>query len=103
MAPIDHQTAALKLAAEVVDVLRDQVGRVDADLEREVLGVDPEGVVPERLEHGVPLEPLESSIYVVARKREEVPDVQALSRRVRKHHQGVERAGAAAKVRVVRT
>ena len=73
-----------------------------ADLEGEILGVNPERVEAERLEDRVPLEPLESSIDVVAREREEVADVQSFRGRVRKHHQGVERAHAAAEVRVVR-
>ena len=38
--------------------LRNQVGRVLPDLQREVLGVDAERVEAERLEDRVPLEPL---------------------------------------------
>ncbi len=92
MRPVDHQPGALELAAEVVDVPRDQLRRMHADLEREVLGVDAERVEAERLEDVVPLQPLESSIDVVAREREEVADVQPLGRRVREHHQRVVRA-----------
>ena len=73
-----------------------------ADLEREVLGVDAERVEAERLEDRVPLQPLESSIDVVAREREEVADVQPLRRRIREHHQGVERPRAGGEVGVVR-
>jgi hypothetical protein len=65
-----------QLSAEVLDIARDQVGRVGPDLEGEVLGVDPERVESERLENRVPLEPLESSIYVVARKCKQIPDMQ---------------------------
>ena len=72
------------------------------DLEREVLGVDPERVEAQRLEDRVPLQPLESSIDVVAREREEVADVQPLGRRVREHHEGVERTHAGVEVGVVR-
>ena len=62
----------------------------------------PNASKPDRLEDRVPLEPLESSVYVVAREREEVADVQPLRRRVREHHQRVERAHAGSEVGVVR-
>ena len=75
---------------------------VGPDLQREVLGVNPERVEAHRLEHRVPLQPLESSIDVVAREREEVADMQPLGRRVREHHQRVERAHAGSEVGVVR-
>jgi hypothetical protein len=68
-----------------------------ADLQRKILGVDPERVESKGFEDRVPLEPLESSVYVIARKREEVANVQPLRRRVRKHHQRVERTRAVAR------
>ena len=82
--------------------LRNEVGRVRADLEGEILGVDSERVEAEGLEHRVPLEPLESSIDVIAREREEVADVKPLCRRVREHHERIERAYAGIEVGVVR-
>ena len=55
VAPVDHQADALELRAEVLDVARDQLGGVRPDLEREVLGVDAEGVEAQRLEDVVAL------------------------------------------------
>ena len=91
MLPVDHETHAPQLAAEVLDVLRNEPHRVPAHLQGVVLRVDPEGVEANRLEHAVPLQPLKSSMDVGAREREDVPDVQPLGRRVRKHHQLIER------------
>ena len=96
--PVDHEPNAAQLAPEVLDVARDQLHRVDADLERIVLRVDAERVEPERLEHRVSLETLESSIDVVPREREHVADVQSFGRRVREHHQLVERTLRAVQV-----
>ena len=75
MAPVEHAAEATQLAAERLDVLGDELRRVGADLERVVLGVDPERVEPDRLEHGVPLEPAEAPIDVRAREGEHVPHV----------------------------
>ena len=44
---------------------------------------------------------MESSINVIAREREEVADVEPLGRRIRKHHQRVERPRAGNEVGVV--
>ena len=77
MPPVDHQPRAFQLTAEVLDVARNQLARMNADLERVILGVDPERVEAHRLEDRVPLQPLESSIDVVAREREEVADMQS--------------------------
>ena len=99
--PVHHQAGALELPAEVGDVARNQLGRVDADLDREVLGVDAEGVVADRLEDCVPLQPLESSMDVVAREREEVAHVEPLRTRVREHHQCVVRPLARGQVGLV--
>ena len=65
-----------------------------AHLEGEVLRVDAERVVPQGLEHGVPLQPLEPPVDVVPRERIEVADVQPFRRRVGEHHQLVERTRA---------
>src|SRR5262249_18924919 len=100
--PVNHQSSAFQLAPEVVDVSGDEVGRMGPHFEREVLRVDTERVEPHWLEHGVPLESLESSVYVVAREGEEVTDVQPLRRRVREHHESVERTHAGSEVGVVR-
>jgi hypothetical protein len=99
--PVDHEPRSLQLAAEVLDVPRNEIGGVDPDLQRVVLRVDAEGVEANGLEHRVPLETLESSIDVVSGEREEVADVQSLRRRIREHHQGVERPGAGGEVGVV--
>ena len=96
--PVDHEPDAAQLPSEVLDVARNQLHRVDADLQRIVLRVDAERVEPDRLEHRVSLETLESSINVVAREREHVANVQAFGRRVRKHHQLVERTLRAVQV-----
>ena len=75
VAPVEHAAEATQLVAEPVDVLGDQLRGVGADLERIVLGVDPERVEPDRLEHGVPLEPPEPPVDVGARESEHVPHV----------------------------
>jgi hypothetical protein len=102
VAPVNHQAGTLKLAPEVVDVSGNEVGGMRADLQREILRVNAECIEADRLEDGVPLESLESSVNVVPREREEVADVQPLCRRVREHHQCVERAHAGSEVGVVR-
>ena len=61
-----------------------------ADLHRVVLGVDAEGIEPHRLEDGVAHEATPAAVDVAAREGDDVPDVQPLGRRVRKHHQVVE-------------
>ncbi len=72
------------------------------DLEREVLGVNPESVEPQRLQDRVALQTLESSIDVVAGEREQVADVKSFGGRVREHHEGVKRPHAPVDVRRVR-
>ena len=59
------------------------------DLEREVLRVDPEGVIAQRFEDGMPLQPVEARMDVASREREEVPHVQPLGRGVGEHHEVV--------------
>jgi hypothetical protein len=102
VAPVHHEPGALQLPAEVVDVARDQLCRMDANLDGEVLRVDAERVVAERLEDGVPLQPLESSIDVVPREREEVAHMEPLGARVGEHHQRIERLRPTLEVGVVR-
>ena len=80
-----------ELAAEVLDVLRDQDRGVDPLLDRVVLAVDPERVVADRLEDVVPLEPLEPAVDVRPGEGEHVPHVQPLGRWVGEHHEVVER------------
>jgi hypothetical protein len=78
MPPIDHQPGAFQLPPKVVDVLRDQLHRIDAQFEGIVLRVDAEGVVPHRLEDRVPHLPHEAPMHVVAGEREQIADVQPL-------------------------
>jgi hypothetical protein len=87
--PIEHPADAAELAREVLDVLRDEVHRMDPHLEREVLGVDPEGVEAHRLENVLPAHALVAPVDVRARERIDVPDVQPLRGRVGEHHQVV--------------
>jgi hypothetical protein len=102
LAPVHHEAGALELAAEVGDVARDELHRVLPDLEREVLRVDAERIVAQRLEDRMPLQPLEPrAIDITAGEGEEVPDVQPFGRRVREHHQRVERTLAGGDVRLV--
>ena len=91
MLPVDHEANAAQLASEVLDVLRNQPHRMPADLQGVVLRVDAERVKAYGLEDAVPLQALKSSMDVGTREREDVPDVQPFGRRVRKHHQLIER------------
>ena len=81
----------LHLTAEVVDIARYQLARVNSDLDREVFGMDSERVESERLEDGVPLQTLESSMDVVSGEREQIPHMQPLRARIGEHHQRVVR------------
>ena len=73
--PIEHATEAAELPPKRRDVLRDQLGRVGPDRERVVFRVDPECIEPHRLEDVIPLEALEPTVNVGARKGEHVADV----------------------------
>jgi len=73
--PVEHAAEALQLPPERLDVLGDEPRRVRADRQSVVLGVDAEGVEPDRLEHVVALEPLEAAVDVRAREGEHVPYV----------------------------
>ena len=64
--PVVHETHALQLAREVRDVARDQLHRVNALLEGEVLRVYPEGIEADGFEDVVTLELLEAAVYVGA-------------------------------------
>jgi hypothetical protein len=76
--PVEHEPGATQLSPEILDVPRDELQRMDVELQGIILGVDAERVEADRLEHGVPLKALESSMDVVPREREEVADVQPL-------------------------
>ena len=89
--PVHHQSRAVELAPEVRDIARDQFRRMHADLQREVLRVDAERVISQRLEYTLPLQALEPRVDITSGEREEVPDVQPLGGRIREHHQRVVR------------
>ena len=99
--PVEHAPEPLQLPAERGDVLRDQLRRVGADRDRVVLRVDAERVVPHRLEHVEPLQPLEATVDVRAGEREHVPHVQSLRGGIGEHHEVVERPTRAVEVRLV--
>src|SRR5689334_24739552 len=75
--------------------------RMLAHFERKVLRMNPECVIAERLEDVVSLKPLESSINVVPREREEIPDMESLRRRIGEHHQCIKRPLCTLEVGVV--
>src|SRR5213082_2475786 len=89
--PVEHPAEPAKLAAEGLDVLRDELGRIDPHRERVVLRVDTERVEPDGLEHVMALQPLEPSVDVGAGECEHVPHMQAFGRRIGEHHEVVER------------
>ncbi len=72
------------------------------DLEGIILRMNPESVIPERLEDVVSDETLESSINVIPCERKKIPDVESFGGRIGKHHQGIERPLGALQIRVVR-
>ena len=91
LTPIDHQPRALELPLKIRDILGRQLHRVRADLERVVLRVDPERIVAEWLEHIMSQQPVIAGRNITAGEREQVPHVQPFSRRIREHHQRIER------------
>ena len=91
LTPIDHQPRALELPLKIRDILGRQLHRVRADLERVVLRVDPERIVAERLEHIMAQQPVIAGRDVAASERKQVPHVQPFGRRIREHHERVER------------
>ncbi len=99
--PREHPPHPRQLAGEVGDVARNQLGRVHPNLDGEVLGMDPEGVEADRLEHLVALHPLEPAEDIGAREREEIPHVQPFGRRIGEHHQIVEGPLGAVEIRLI--
>ena len=73
--PIEHPAEAAQLPAKGRDVLRNQLGRIGPDIERVILGVDPERIEAHGLEHVVALEALEAAVDVGAGEGEHVADV----------------------------
>ena len=61
VAPVEHATDALELAPEIGDVAGNQFGGMEPYLDRVVLAVNAEGVIADRFEDIVPLQPLEPS------------------------------------------
>ncbi len=92
--PIDTEAELLELLLpEVLDVAGGQGGRVLTDLERVILGVDPEGVEAQRLEDVVPLLAPVAAVDVRSGEGVGVADVQLLRRGVGEHHEAVEGSG----------
>ena len=87
MVPVEHPTHTTKLPDEVGHVRRDEVHRVNALFQGEVLGVDTERIEADRLEDLLAGEPLEASVDVRARERKDVAHVEPLGGGVREHHQ----------------
>ncbi len=87
--PVVHETHPPELASEVLNVAWDELHRVYAQLQGEVLRVDAESVEADGLEDVVPLQPLETAVDVRAREGVHVPHVQPFARRVGVHHQVV--------------
>ncbi len=87
--PVVHEPHPPELASEVLNVSRDQLHRMDAQLQGEVFRVDAESVEADGLEDVVPLQPLETAVDVRAREGVHVPHVQPFRRRVGVHHQVV--------------
>ena len=90
--PVEHPAEPPQLPTERLDILGDELARMRADRQRVVFRMDAERVETDRLEHVVPAEPLESAVDVGAGEREHVAHVQPFGRRVREHHEVVERS-----------
>ena len=101
IAPIRHQPDPLELAAEPLDVARNQLGRMRSDLQGEVLRVDAERVEAQGLEDVGAAQPPVAALNIGAHERKDVPDVQPFGRRIRKHHQVEIRLRGAGEVGVV--
>ena len=87
MVPVEHPTDLPELAGEVGHVRRNEVHRVNALLQGEVLGVDTERIEADRLEDLFTGEAVEASVYVRTRERKDVAHVEPLGRGVGEHHQ----------------
>ena len=85
--PVEHPADAPQLPREVSDVLGDEVHRIDALLEGEVLRVDPEGVEADGFEDVPSGQALKTPVHVGAGERVDVAHMESLGRGVREHHQ----------------
>ena len=88
--PVVHEPHSLQLAGEVRDVTRDQLSRMDALLEGEILRVDAERIEADRLEDIQALKLLIAAVDVGSGKSVDVADMEPLPRGVGVHHQVVE-------------
>jgi hypothetical protein len=88
--PIEHAPDPSELSCEVRDIPRDQVHGMDVDLEREVLGMDPEGVEPDGLEDGPPPQPMVAAMHIRTGEGIDVPHMEALGGGIGEHHQLIE-------------
>ena len=87
VAPVEHPADAPQLSGEVGDIPGDEVHRIDALRQGEVLRVDPERVESDRLEHALAGEPLEAPMDVGAGERVDVAHMKPLGGGVGEHHQ----------------
>jgi hypothetical protein len=101
VAPVEHAADAFELPPEVRDVPRNQLRRIDADLDGVVLTVDAERVVADGFEDLIALQPFEPAVHVAAGEGEHVPHVQPLGRGIGEHHQVVEGLDRAIEVGLV--
>ena len=90
MSPVEHAADGAQLLAEVDDVPGNQLGGIDAQLDRVVLAVDAKGVEADRLEDIVALQPLEPAVDVGSGEGKHVAHVQPFGRRIGEHHEVVE-------------
>ena len=79
------QPQPAQLAPEVDDVGLGADARVGAGLHGVLLGRQPERVEPQRVQHVAARHPEVAGVHVGGDVAERVPDVQALTRRVREH------------------
>ncbi len=98
--PVEGGAHRPELAAHVVDVAHRPFARVEAALDRGVLGRQPEGVEADRQEDVLAVHPLEPGEGVGRRDDVPVADVQ-VARRVRIHRQQVVAIAGRGQVRVV--
>ena len=89
--PVERRAHRPQLAAHVVDVRHRPVARVDAVLDRGVLGRQSERIEADRQEHVLAVHPMEAGDRVGRRDDVPVADVD-VARRIRVHRQQVELA-----------
>ena len=89
--PVERRAHRPQLAAHVVDVRHRPVARVDAVLDRGVLGREAERIEADRQEHVLAVHPMEAGDRVGRRDDVPVADVD-VARRIRVHRQQVELA-----------